>query len=180
MIHTKETIIEELAQGNSFEFLLFYGHTNRKNQVSEICCSQWYPARFVVNGIDYPTAEHYMMAEKARLFEDINNFEKILRANSPAKAKELGRQVKNFDAALWKKHCFEIVVNGNLAKFSQNSELSEWLLNSAPKILVEASPTDLIWGIGRSTDDPAARDPFKWRGRNLLGFALTHVRDLLA
>ena len=44
---------------------------------------------------------------------------------------------------------------------------------------VEASPMDTIWGIGLAQDNSQANDPTKWRGDNLLGFALMVVRDQL-
>ena len=42
-----------------------------------------------------------------------------------------------------------------------------------------ASPTDRIWGIGLTEDDPRAWNKKSWRGRNLLGEVLTRVRDRL-
>lgn len=44
---------------------------------------------------------------------------------------------------------------------------------------MEASPYDRIWGIQLSADTPEAQNPFRWRGENLLGFALMEVRDEL-
>ena len=46
-------------------------------------------------------------------------------------------------------------------------------------ILVEASPVDKIWGIGLAADNPDAQNPLKWKGQNMLGFALMEVRDEL-
>ena len=46
-------------------------------------------------------------------------------------------------------------------------------------VLVEASPYDAIWGIRLAASSPEAQDPMKWRGQNLLGFALMEVRDEL-
>jgi predicted NAD-dependent protein-ADP-ribosyltransferase YbiA (DUF1768 family) len=58
--------------------------------------SQWWPASFTVDGNRYPTAEHYMMAEKARLFGDEDARRRMLSAKDPAAAKSLGRRVENF------------------------------------------------------------------------------------
>ena len=71
------------------------------------------------------------------------------------------------------------MLNGNWCKFSQNPGLREFLLSTGDSILVEASPYDSIWGIRLSADSPEAQDPMKWRGQNLLGFALMEVRDEL-
>ncbi|WP_426476537.1 NADAR family protein [Chryseobacterium sp. CBSDS_008] len=51
--------------------------------VTKSCFSQWFPGSFEENGITYKTAEHYMMAEKARLFNDPETEEEILKANTP-------------------------------------------------------------------------------------------------
>ena len=68
---------------------------------------------------------------------------------------------------------------GNWYKFSQNRNLREFLLSTGDSVLVEASPYDAIWGIRLAASSPEAQDPMKWRGQNLLGFALMEVRDEL-
>ena len=65
------------------------------------------------------------------------------------------------------------------AKFGQNPELLRFLLSTGNRILVEASPYDRIWGIGMDRKSPDASNPMKWRGTNLLGFALTQTRNEL-
>jgi ribA/ribD-fused uncharacterized protein len=72
------------------------------------------------------------------------------------------------------------VVRGNFAKFSQNAELKEFLLQTSSRVLVEASPYDQVWGIGLIESDERANDPAQWNGLNLLGFALMEVRSRLA
>jgi predicted NAD-dependent protein-ADP-ribosyltransferase YbiA (DUF1768 family) len=44
---------------------------------------------------------------------------------------------------------------------------------------VEASPRDRVWGIGMGASHSDATRPSRWRGTNLLGFALMNVRDQL-
>lgn len=177
-VSTKSELIELLDQGYDFDYLLFYGHkVSPDGSVTEMCCSQWYPASFEIDGVAYPTAEHFMMAEKARLFEDTEMLERILTASSPKEAKALGRKVRNFDPNQWSRHRFDIVVKGNAAKFEQNAGFAEWLKATSNKILVEASPRDRIWGIGMSINNPLALNPRTWNGQNLLGFALTCVRE---
>ena len=177
-ITNREELISYLARGKSAKYLCFWGHTNKdKSRVEKSCFSQWYPAGFEVKGIHYKTAEHFMMAEKARLFDNHSIAEQIIQSNHPKKAKDLGRHVTPFDQDVWFRNRFEIVVNGNIAKFSQNKALKEFLVNTGKRVLVEASPADKIWGIGLTEDHPDATNPFKWPGLNLLGFALMVVRQ---
>jgi ribA/ribD-fused uncharacterized protein len=159
------------------KFVFFWGHQIGKNGVSATCFSQWYPAPFVIDGVLYPTAEHYMMAQKAELFNDPETLALILKAATPAAAKALGRQVRGFDDERWLAQRFAIVVRANAAKFGQNPALGEFLQKTGSAVIVEASPVDRVWGIGLAKADPQANDPNQWRGLNLLGFALMQVRD---
>ena len=181
VVTSHEMLLQALAAGESFEYLLFYGHHQKKsNRIDQSCFSQWFPASFHVDGVDYKTAEHYMMAQKAKLFEDYDALQEIIHACDPKTAKQLGRTVQNFDSEVWDAHCFEIVVEGNFYKFSQNPELLQFLLNTNPKVLVEASPHDRIWGIGLGRNDRDASMPERWLGKNLLGFALVEARRRLS
>jgi len=148
--------------------------------VGKECLSQWYPAPFTLEGDRYATAEHYMMAEKARLFGDLDAASRILKVEHPSEAKKLGRGVRGFDEALWKERRFEVVVRGSIAKFAQNPELGSFLKGTGSRVLVEASPKDTIWGIGLSEKNPHAQSPLEWRGLNLLGFALMMARAQLS
>lgn len=173
-----ESLRTEVSRGASFRYLLFYGHKPKDaNRIDESCLSQWYPARFEVSGTGYPTAEHWMMAEKARLFGDAEILGKIIEASGPAEAKKLGRKVRNYDDRAWADQRFKSVVEGNVAKFAQNPDLKSFLLSTGSSVLVEASPHDRIWGIGMRKSDDGARNPLVWKGKNLLGFALMEVRD---
>jgi hypothetical protein len=139
--------------------------------------SQWWPSEFEEKTRVYKTAEHYMMAQKALLFNDVETFERIISKDSPKDVKDLGRQIQNFDAEVWDNNKYQIVKQGNFLKFSQNESLKHFLIQTKNKILVEASPVDTIWGIGLTEDSPKAMNPNDWRGENLLGFALMEVRD---
>jgi len=172
--------VETIRSVAAPEFLFFWGHQpSRDGQIIKTCMSQWWPASFSEDGLTYKTAEHYMMAGKAKLFGDDDILQKILGKDSPKDVKDLGRQIRNFDAGIWDAAKFGIVKHGNLLKFSQNKELKDFLLKTGNKILVEASPVDRVWGIGFAEDHQYASDPENWRGENLLGFALMEVRDEL-
>lgn len=144
------------------------------------CFSQWYAAPFTVEGIRYATAEQYMMARKALLFNDYTIYQDIMAESEPRKCKDLGRKVRHFKPAVWDACKQEIVFHANFAKFTQNEELREILLGTGDAILAEASPSDRIWGIGMRADDPKAQFTRCWNGANLLGRTLMSVRERLA
>jgi len=178
MKYTLANTIEKFQRKEKLDFLFFWGHTV-KDEITKACFSQWFPCEFVDNGVVYKTAEHYMMAAKARLFDDNEILELILEAHSPNEAKNLGRKVKNFNSEIWDHHKYQIVIQANQLKFSQNQDFKEFLLSTEDKVIVEASPYDKIWGIGMLESDESINNPLLWNGENLLGFALMEVRDLL-
>lgn len=167
-------------RGERPKFLFFWGHRpSPDGRVTKSCFSQWWPAAFDDSGRRYATAEHWMMAGKARLFGDGVMLDRILETGSPAAAKKLGREVRGFDAARWDAHKYALVVTGNRLKFAQHPDLGAFLRGTGDRVLVEASPVDRIWGIGMKDDHPQIENPLQWRGENLLGYALMEVRDLL-
>ena len=161
------------------DFVFFWGHVARADKQMKACLSQWWQCSFEVDGIYYNCAEQYMMAEKARIFGDVDTLAKIMSSYEPMEQKKLGRRVQGYDDAVWKDQCFDAVIRGNVAKFSQNEKLRDYLLSTENKILVEASPKDAVWGAGLEETHPDAINPRKWPGSNLLGFALMEVRDSL-
>jgi len=179
-IRDRETLLQATGRGVSPKYLFFWGHQPLPGgEIGKPCLSQWWPAPFTVDGAAYRTAEHFMMAENARLFGDEATRQRILKAPHPRAAKQLGREVRGFDDHQWNEARFGIVVRGNRAKFEQNPMLRGFLLGTGGRVLVEASPVDRVWGIGLAADDPRATKPEQWRGLNLLGFALMEVRRQL-
>ena len=161
------------------EDFIFFWSGRKLSKVTKNCFSQWYPSKFIVGGKEYQFAEQFMMAKKAELFNDVEILPQIMMASDARTIKRLGREVKNFDPAVWNEKKFEIVVQGNLAKFSQNHDLRDFILSTGDRILVEASPYDKIWGIGMNESSQDAIFPERWKGQNLLGFALMKVRAIL-
>ncbi len=178
---TIEQLLDAEEHGEHLEFLPFWGHTPpRDGRVGPHVFSQWFVSDFEHGGVRYPTAEHFMMAEKARLFGDDEQLEAILAAPSPREAKALGRGVRGFSADVWEAECEDIVRRVSVAKFASTEPLRSYLVGTQRRVLVEASPTDSIWGVGMDRNDPAIERPSQWKGQNLLGFALMQARADLA
>jgi ribA/ribD-fused uncharacterized protein len=87
----------KISQGDRVKYLFFWGHRpNIDGTIGKTCFSQWFDAGFELDGIRYQTAEHYMMAEKARLFEDPIILAEILSATHPRQVQILGQKIQNF------------------------------------------------------------------------------------
>lgn len=173
------SVAELLRAPQTPGFHFFWGHTARGAAPGPWCLSQWWPAPFTIDGREFATAEHHMMWSKATLFGDDRVAAAVLETDSPKRAKALGREVAGFDGPRWAQHRYDTVVVANLAKFGQHPELRRYLLGTGDAVIVEASPDDVIWGIGLAATDPDAVRPERWPGTNLLGFALMEVRAAL-
>lgn len=175
-----EALVERQTAGERLKFLFFWAATPERGGVGRGCLSQWWEAGFSSEGAEYRTAEHYMMAAKARLFNDPATERKVLAARTPGEAKSLGRQIAEFDEDVWVAHRSAIVVAANVAKFSAHPKLRDYLLSTQGRVLAEASPLDRVWGIGLAADHVDAERPAAWPGLNLLGFALMRARAQLS
>jgi ribA/ribD-fused uncharacterized protein len=132
--------------------------------------------------VKFPSAEHWMMVQKALLFQDAEVARQIMDVTGAgstdmAYIKSLGRKVRGFDEATWVAKRDGIVLEGNLLKFRQNPDLKAKLLATGERSLVEASPRDRIWGVGFGEKN-ALNKKDNW-GLNLLGKALEETREIL-
>ena len=141
--------------------------------------SNWYLSRFKVDGIVFSSMEQFMMYRKAICFHDNNIAVQILETGDAVRIKDLGRHVSGYDENLWNGVRQLVVYEGLLAKFSQNDKLQEQHKATGNTVLAECAVKDRIWGIGLSMNDPDRFDRMKWKGQNLLGYALMMARDRL-
>lgn len=141
--------------------------------------SNWYLSRFTFADKQFTSMEQYMMYQKAVCFNDEIIAAEILKKDDVAEIKALGRQVSGYDDNLWNGIRQIVIYEGLLAKFSQNEELKQQLLKTGDALLAECAVRDRIWGIGLAMHDPDRLDRSKWKGQNLLGYALMMARDKL-
>jgi ribA/ribD-fused uncharacterized protein len=141
--------------------------------------SQWYPSPMVIDGVEYGCAEQYMMARKAEVFGDLDRMRAIMATPDPSEQKALGRLVKGYSDAVWHAVARDVVMRASLAKFTSDPRLRAKLLLTEGSVLVEASQTDRVWGVGLAEGDPRVHDRSEWRGRNWLGQCLTDLRESL-
>lgn len=141
--------------------------------------SNWYLSDFIIDDVRFTSMEQFMMYQKACCFDDKEIAKEILATNDVARIKALGRVVKEYNDNYWNGVRQIIVYKGLLAKFSQNAELRENLINTGDAFIAECAVKDRIWGIGLSMKDENRYDQNKWKGQNLLGYALMMVRKQL-
>lgn len=185
--YNKEWLKEKQTGENAreLEYLAFWG---MKTPMPQRVFSNFYKRDFTVN-LDtgeeqtFATSEQYFMYLKADLFGDEKIKKEILSTptRSPKYHKSLGRKVRGFDQAIWDKEKRSIMKRAVKDKFANDNYLRSILLSTGDKILVEASPFDIIWGIGmrEGKKNGAWTRVSNWRGENLLGFVLMEVRDEL-
>jgi ribA/ribD-fused uncharacterized protein len=148
--------------------------------------SNWYPCHFTVNHdgkeLEFFNSEQYFMWMKAITFGDEEIALRILlEGKNPKTAKSLGRKVRNYDDKVWNEKRFQIMLDANIAKFSQNEDLKKLLLSPEYEGhgFVEASPYDKVWGVRMFESNPDIDDETKWKGLNLLGKVLDETRKQL-
>ncbi len=141
--------------------------------------SNWHPAHVMLGDHIFANSEQAFMYLKAIFFGDSETGRLICKAATPKDAKDLGRQIKNYNDAAWTDVREKFMLDCCLAKFAQSEELKRELLATGDRILVEASPIDKVWGIGLAEDAPGVEDEANWQGQNLLGKVLMEVRERL-
>jgi ribA/ribD-fused uncharacterized protein len=164
--------MEQPQRASTTSYVAFHGKAHY--------LSNFYPARFVIEGVAYTCVEQFMQAEKARVFNDEVSLAAILKASTPLEMKRLGRRVSPFDKELWARAVQDIVFKGLMAKFLQHPELMHRLASTKDALLVEASPRDRLWGAGLGKPGIAkylAEGRTEFRGRNLLGKLLMKLRS---
>lgn len=143
--------------------------------------SNWYICKFAdpITNVIFDNTEQAFMWYKANFFKDIETQLKLEKQMHPKDAKQLGREVKNYNEIGWECVRYGYMVYVNYLKYTQNDDLKQKLVSTENKILVEASKTDMVWGVGLAADDPRILDDKNWTGRNLLGKSIMDVRNII-
>jgi ribA/ribD-fused uncharacterized protein len=141
--------------------------------------SNWAPTPFTVDGVSISTAEQYIMYRKCLTFGDTVTAEKLLSSDSPREQKALGREASGYIDSVWAGIRQTVAIRGLYAKFSQDAELKRLLLGTGDAVLVECTSNDRIWACGLDRDDDDRLSADRWKGQNILGFALMEVRNML-
>ena len=129
--------------------------------------------------VDIDFSEKAIMLCKSSLMGDSETFIKILNAKTPQQAKKLGRQVTPFDDTIWKNNVCQIAKEVITCKFMKVEGLAKILLSTEDSLIAEATTRDKFWGIGINTNHNDVSYPERWKGNNILGWALMEARNTL-
>jgi ribA/ribD-fused uncharacterized protein len=135
----------------------FYSKTTAYHEFSNFS-----PHGVEMDGLWYPTVEHYFQAMK---FPGHEHAEKIRLAAKPAIAKQLGRSRSVQLREDWEDIKIDVMRAAVRKEFTTHAELTQLLLETGDEELVEAAPADYFWGRGKSGT-----------GQNWLGRILMEVR----
>ena len=141
--------------------------------------SNFYPAKFTLDGNTFNCTEQFIQFSKAQLFGDQKTAADILLETDPVKQKSLGRKVINFDLKKWQDAIPNLITRGIAQKIEENVAVKNFLQDTGDTEIVEASIRDRIFGIGLSLTDKNKTDKTKWNGMNLQGKMLQEIRENL-
>jgi ribA/ribD-fused uncharacterized protein len=119
----------------------------------------------VVDGVTWPTTEHYFQAAK---FADESHREAIRLEKSPMIAARMGRDRGKSLRADWGTVKEDVMLKALRAKFSQHNDLATLLVQTGDRVLIEHTANDSYWADGGDGS-----------GRNRLGELLMVVRSEL-
>jgi predicted NAD-dependent protein-ADP-ribosyltransferase YbiA (DUF1768 family) len=169
--------------------------------------SLYHPAKFEYKGITFSSAGQFILYSKAKLFGDELTAQKVMNMNdnemvqqfltgklnaqtittNKAKTmlwekhvnamKDSAEQVISYNAPLWKITLPSVVGVAIREKFTQNEDLKESLIACKRKLMVFATPTDTLLGVGLNKEEVLKTPEADWPGENLLGTTLTIFRD---
>ena len=123
------------------------------------------PHAFELEGVVWPTVEHYYQAMR---FASDEYRESIRQASSTDQAIRMGKTWFKKKRADWKSIEIVVMTRALYIQCKTHPDIAEYLLATDDKKLVENSNYDYFWGCGRDR-----------RGNNHYGKVLMNIRDKL-
>jgi ribA/ribD-fused uncharacterized protein len=141
--------------------------------------SNQYEAPMQIDGITFPSVEHYYQWSKAKKFGDAETEGKIMKTTSSKSVKTYGDKVKDFKEDEWKEVQDQVMRTALRAKFLQHPAIKTKLMETGTRPIGEANAREKYWSIGTGADTSKAKIPEKWPGKNRLGELLVELRTEL-
>ena len=140
---------------------------------SENCfLSNFFACTVKCRGYTFVCTEQGYQFLKAKRYNDEKAMKEIMDAKTPVEMKRAGGEVVVDES--WDRDKFDIMEELLLAKFWQNTELYNLLMNTRPYNLIE-STLDSVWGSGCKLGSIALIEGI-WEGENHLGKMLMYIQ----
>ncbi|KAF9382519.1 hypothetical protein CPB97_007114 [Podila verticillata] len=146
------------------ETIKFYRQNDRYGEFSN-----FYYSPFALDGLTWPTTEHYFQAQKFAHLADHEYYELIRITDTPGSAAKMGRNRSWPLRPDWEAVKDDLMRDCVLQKFLQHPALAKVLLETGDKHLIEHTSNDRYWADGGDGT-----------GKNMLGIILMEVRKKIA
>ncbi len=112
--------------------------------------SNFHPTKLNVQGMEFDDNEMFYQKKKSEFGDDKEAGTRIMKATKALDCYKIGLEInKKIDIQAWHSGpAIQALKEGLKAKFEQNTNIRNFLLNTKGKSLVEASMKDLFWGCG--------------------------------
>ena len=139
--------------------------------------SNFYPAKFTIRNETYISTEQYIQAQKAEYFKDKQSYDRIMCAINSLDCKNFARGIINFNRRKWETVAKDICRPGIQAKFMQNPDLLQILVEKTSNKRIMESANDRLWGTGVPLAREGCLDKEMWITPGILGELLMEVRE---
>lgn len=170
----RSTRVSELISGGERLEAIYFHKPGEPNGF----LSNWYPSELVIDGVQYSSAGQYIMYRKCLILGEPELAQKVMETDNPSEQQKIARNA-GCSKVLWDGMRQAVTMRALLAKFGQNEELRTKLLRTLDAYLVECAQSDKVWACGVSLYNDDRKDMSKWKGKNILGFTLMEVRNIL-
>ena len=138
-----------------------------------------YQCEFVFSGNTFINMTQYMSFRKAQMLGLDNRSRQLLEATNPSNIATMHRELRSMHSCLWDGQKQLVAYQGLISKFTQNDDIAIELLNTGSSLIVACLPDDPTWGIGLDIHNSSVPDVERWSGKNLLGYSLMQVRNMV-
>lgn len=141
--------------------------------------SNFFPSTFCINNERFTTVEQYYQSRKALFSHNYHIHKLIMKTENPGHIKRLSKRIRYLNFRAWASVRERIMKTALMAKFSQNPDLKNALVQTKNSLLVECNPLDYHWSCGLSLNHPHVQHPHMHPGKSILGILLMEVRQEL-
>ena len=138
--------------------------------------SNFFPAKFTIDGDSFISSEQYIQASKANFFGDIEAYNQIMGCKHSIDCKEFSRKIKGVDNAKWDLVAADLCQPGIRQKFVQNPILLEILVKRTGTMRIAECSKDRLWGTGIPLTQDDCLDCDRWISPGIMGKIVEDIR----